>query len=100
VNRGRGYKDATNRQRRTSERGRLNRHPPNRRAPAAPAPEAAPVLRPSGGARVVSLSSSAHLYCPVLSDDPAFAFVPYSRSSAAVNPTPIIPVASNRSVLC
>jgi NAD(P)-dependent dehydrogenase (short-subunit alcohol dehydrogenase family) len=27
---------------------------------------------------VVSLSSSAHLYCPVLFDDPAFAFVPYT----------------------
>jgi NAD(P)-dependent dehydrogenase (short-subunit alcohol dehydrogenase family) len=35
-------------------------------------------LRASGNARVVSLSSSAHLYCPVLFDDPAFAFVPYS----------------------
>ena len=35
-------------------------------------------LRASGDARVVSLSSSAHLYCPVLFDDPAFAFVPYS----------------------
>ena len=35
-------------------------------------------LRSSGVARVVSLSSSAHLYCPVLFDDPAFAFVPYS----------------------
>lgn len=35
-------------------------------------------LRSSGDARVVSLSSSAHLYCPVLFDDPAFAFVPYS----------------------
>jgi NAD(P)-dependent dehydrogenase (short-subunit alcohol dehydrogenase family) len=34
-------------------------------------------LRSSGDARVVSLSSSAHLYCPVLFDDPAFAFVPY-----------------------
>jgi NAD(P)-dependent dehydrogenase (short-subunit alcohol dehydrogenase family) len=35
-------------------------------------------LRSSGDARIVSLSSSAHLYCPVLFDDPAFAFVPYS----------------------
>jgi NAD(P)-dependent dehydrogenase (short-subunit alcohol dehydrogenase family) len=35
-------------------------------------------LRASGSARVVSLSSSAHLYCPVLFDDPTFAFVPYS----------------------
>jgi NAD(P)-dependent dehydrogenase (short-subunit alcohol dehydrogenase family) len=35
-------------------------------------------LRSAGGARVVSLSSSAHLYCPILFDDPAFAFVPYS----------------------
>jgi NAD(P)-dependent dehydrogenase (short-subunit alcohol dehydrogenase family) len=35
-------------------------------------------LRSSGDARVVSLSSSAHLYCPVLFDDPTFAFVPYS----------------------
>jgi NAD(P)-dependent dehydrogenase (short-subunit alcohol dehydrogenase family) len=35
-------------------------------------------LRGSGKARVVSLSSSAHLYCPVLFDDPAFSFVPYS----------------------
>jgi NAD(P)-dependent dehydrogenase (short-subunit alcohol dehydrogenase family) len=35
-------------------------------------------LRSSGVARVVSLSSSAHLYCPVLFDDPTFAFVPYS----------------------
>jgi NAD(P)-dependent dehydrogenase (short-subunit alcohol dehydrogenase family) len=35
-------------------------------------------LRSSGDARVVSLSSSAHLYCPVLFDDPAFAFVPYT----------------------
>jgi NAD(P)-dependent dehydrogenase (short-subunit alcohol dehydrogenase family) len=35
-------------------------------------------LRSSGDARVVSLSSSGHLFCPVLFDDPAFAFVPYS----------------------
>jgi NAD(P)-dependent dehydrogenase (short-subunit alcohol dehydrogenase family) len=35
-------------------------------------------LRASGKARVVSLTSSAHLYCPVLFDDPTFAFVPYS----------------------
>src|SRR5262249_50374220 len=35
-------------------------------------------LRASGSARVVSLSSSAHMYCPVLFDDPAFGFVPYS----------------------
>jgi len=35
-------------------------------------------LHASGSARVVSLSSSAHLYCPVLFDDPAFAFVPYT----------------------
>jgi NAD(P)-dependent dehydrogenase (short-subunit alcohol dehydrogenase family) len=35
-------------------------------------------LRASGDARVVSLSSSAHLYCPVLFDDPTFAFVPYT----------------------
>jgi NAD(P)-dependent dehydrogenase (short-subunit alcohol dehydrogenase family) len=34
-------------------------------------------LRTSGNARVVSLSSSAHLFCPVLFDDPSFAFVPY-----------------------
>lgn len=31
----------------------------------------------AGGARVVVVSSSAHLRCPVLFDDPAFAFVPY-----------------------
>jgi NAD(P)-dependent dehydrogenase (short-subunit alcohol dehydrogenase family) len=37
-----------------------------------------PALRASGGARVVSLSSTAHLYCPILFDDPTFAFVPYS----------------------
>jgi NAD(P)-dependent dehydrogenase (short-subunit alcohol dehydrogenase family) len=37
-----------------------------------------PALRASGRARVVSLSSTAHLYCPVLFDDPTFAFVPYS----------------------
>ena len=35
-------------------------------------------LSASGAARVVSLSSTAHLYCPVLFDDPTFAFVPYS----------------------
>jgi NAD(P)-dependent dehydrogenase (short-subunit alcohol dehydrogenase family) len=35
-------------------------------------------LRVRGDARVVSLSSSAHLYCPVLFDDPTFAFVPYT----------------------
>ena len=35
-------------------------------------------LRASGNARVVSLSSSAHQYCPVLFDDPTFAFVPYT----------------------
>jgi NAD(P)-dependent dehydrogenase (short-subunit alcohol dehydrogenase family) len=35
-------------------------------------------LRSSGDARVVSLSSTAHLLCPVLFDDPAFAFVAYS----------------------
>jgi NAD(P)-dependent dehydrogenase (short-subunit alcohol dehydrogenase family) len=35
-------------------------------------------LRASGRARVVSLSSIAHVYCPVLFDDPTFAFVPYS----------------------
>ena len=35
-------------------------------------------LSASGSARVVSLSSTAHLYCPVLFDDPTFAFVPYS----------------------
>ena len=35
-------------------------------------------LRASGNGRVVSLSSSAHLYCPVLFDDPTFAFVPYT----------------------
>jgi NAD(P)-dependent dehydrogenase (short-subunit alcohol dehydrogenase family) len=34
-------------------------------------------LAAAGGARVVSVSSSAHLRCPVLFDDPAFAFVPY-----------------------
>ncbi|MHB8693667.1 MAG: SDR family NAD(P)-dependent oxidoreductase, partial [Solirubrobacteraceae bacterium] len=32
-------------------------------------------LSASGNARVVSLSSTAHLYCPVLFDDPTFAFV-------------------------
>jgi NAD(P)-dependent dehydrogenase (short-subunit alcohol dehydrogenase family) len=37
-----------------------------------------PALSASGGARVVSLSSTAHLYCPVLFDDPSFAFVPYN----------------------
>jgi NAD(P)-dependent dehydrogenase (short-subunit alcohol dehydrogenase family) len=37
-----------------------------------------PALRASGSARVVSLSSTAHLYCPILFDDPTFAFVPYS----------------------
>jgi NAD(P)-dependent dehydrogenase (short-subunit alcohol dehydrogenase family) len=37
-----------------------------------------PALRASGDARVVSLSSSAHHYCPVLFDDSAFAFVPYT----------------------
>ncbi len=37
-----------------------------------------PALRASGNGRVVSLSSSAHLYCPVLFDDPSFAFVPYT----------------------
>ncbi|HEY1515663.1 MAG TPA: SDR family NAD(P)-dependent oxidoreductase [Solirubrobacteraceae bacterium] len=35
-------------------------------------------LRAAGNSRVVSLSSSAHLYCPVLFDDPTFAFVPYT----------------------
>ncbi len=35
-------------------------------------------LRASGSARVVSLTSSAHMYCPVLFDDPTFAFVPYT----------------------
>src|SRR5262249_47472418 len=35
-------------------------------------------LRASGSARVVSLSSSAHMYCPALFDDPTFAFVPYT----------------------
>lgn len=35
-------------------------------------------LRSSGDARVVSLSSSAHLYCPVLFDDPVYAFIPYT----------------------
>ncbi|MGZ4186627.1 MAG: SDR family NAD(P)-dependent oxidoreductase [Solirubrobacteraceae bacterium] len=35
-------------------------------------------LRASGSARVVSLSSTAHLYCPILFDDPTLAFVPYS----------------------
>ncbi|MHB8694908.1 MAG: SDR family NAD(P)-dependent oxidoreductase, partial [Solirubrobacteraceae bacterium] len=35
-------------------------------------------LSASGNARVVSLSSTAHLYCPVLFDDPTFAFVPYN----------------------
>jgi NAD(P)-dependent dehydrogenase (short-subunit alcohol dehydrogenase family) len=34
-------------------------------------------LRAAGGARVVSLSSSAHMYCPILFDDPTFASVPY-----------------------
>ncbi|GLZ47085.1 oxidoreductase [Actinomycetospora sp. NBRC 106375] len=34
-------------------------------------------LAAAGGARVVSVSSAAHLRCPVLFDDPAFAFVPY-----------------------
>jgi NAD(P)-dependent dehydrogenase (short-subunit alcohol dehydrogenase family) len=37
-----------------------------------------PALRASGNARVVSLTSSAHLYCPVLFDDSAFGFVPYT----------------------
>src|ERR1700730_8357474 len=35
-------------------------------------------LAASGNARVVSLSSTAQLYCPVLFDDPSFAFVPYN----------------------
>jgi NAD(P)-dependent dehydrogenase (short-subunit alcohol dehydrogenase family) len=34
-------------------------------------------LAAAGGARVVSVSSSAHLRCPVLFDDPTFAFVGY-----------------------
>jgi NAD(P)-dependent dehydrogenase (short-subunit alcohol dehydrogenase family) len=34
-------------------------------------------LAAAGGARVVSVSSSAHLRCPVLFDDLSFAFVPY-----------------------
>jgi NAD(P)-dependent dehydrogenase (short-subunit alcohol dehydrogenase family) len=34
-------------------------------------------LAAAGGARVVSVSSSGHLFCPVLFDDLAFAFVPY-----------------------
>lgn len=34
-------------------------------------------LAAADGARVVSVSSSAHLRCPVLFDDPTFAFVPY-----------------------
>jgi NAD(P)-dependent dehydrogenase (short-subunit alcohol dehydrogenase family) len=37
-----------------------------------------PALAASGRARVVSLTSTANLYCPVLFDDPAFAFVPYT----------------------
>ena len=37
-----------------------------------------PALAASGNARVVSLSSTANLYCPVLFDDPTFAFVPYT----------------------
>lgn len=36
-----------------------------------------PALAAAGGARVVSVSSSAHLRCPVLFDDHTFAFVPY-----------------------
>ena len=36
-----------------------------------------PALAAAGGARVVSVSSSAHLRCPVLFDDLSFAFVPY-----------------------
>jgi NAD(P)-dependent dehydrogenase (short-subunit alcohol dehydrogenase family) len=35
-------------------------------------------LAASGNARVVSLTSTANLYCPVLFDDPTFAFVPYT----------------------
>jgi NAD(P)-dependent dehydrogenase (short-subunit alcohol dehydrogenase family) len=35
-------------------------------------------LAAAGGARVVSLTSSGHLRCPVLFDDPTFAFVPYA----------------------
>ena len=58
------------------------------------------MLRPSGGARVVSLSFSAHLYCPVLFDDPAFAFVLYSPILGSGSPAPTIPVVSNRSILC
>jgi NAD(P)-dependent dehydrogenase (short-subunit alcohol dehydrogenase family) len=34
-------------------------------------------LAAAGGSRVVSVTSSAHLRCPVLFDDPTFAFVPY-----------------------
>jgi NAD(P)-dependent dehydrogenase (short-subunit alcohol dehydrogenase family) len=34
-------------------------------------------LASAGGARVVSVSSSGHLFCPVLFDDLTFAFVPY-----------------------
>jgi NAD(P)-dependent dehydrogenase (short-subunit alcohol dehydrogenase family) len=34
-------------------------------------------LATADGARVVSVSSAAHLRCPVLFDDPSFAFVPY-----------------------
>lgn len=36
-----------------------------------------PALAAADGARIVSLSSTAHLRCPVLFDDPAFAFVAY-----------------------
>jgi NAD(P)-dependent dehydrogenase (short-subunit alcohol dehydrogenase family) len=36
-----------------------------------------PALAAAGDARIVSVSSSAHLRCPVLFDDLSFAFVPY-----------------------
>lgn len=35
-------------------------------------------LAAAGGARVVSLSSTAHMFSPFLFDDPTFAFVPYT----------------------
>jgi NAD(P)-dependent dehydrogenase (short-subunit alcohol dehydrogenase family) len=36
-----------------------------------------PALAAAGGARIVALSSSGHLFSPVLFDDPHFNFVPY-----------------------
>jgi NAD(P)-dependent dehydrogenase (short-subunit alcohol dehydrogenase family) len=48
-------------------------------------------LAAAGDARVVSVSSSGHLRCPVLFDDLTFAFVGYGRSS---------PTASRRRPTC